>query len=187
MWTCRPTTVTDLPAHPRSPGPTTQHRRDSFVIVGVPLSEDDSDLLIAFASANARTLGLSPTAVQAHLISAERLRRRCPSGPEAGTWQPSTSIRFIAEPSLVRRVLAAPSLFLRFRAVEARPYTLPTRQCYHCGMQGHINRHCRGNYPFCGCQHPTRACPLGQRVSSAPSAPSCQTSMHGTRPGRGTH
>ena len=179
--------MTDLPAPLRSPPPTTQYRRDSFVLVGVPLSESDSDLLTAFASANARTLGLSPAALQAQLISAERLRRRCPSGPEVGTWQPSTSIRFVGEPSIVRRVLAAPSLFLHFRAVEARPYTLPTRQCYHCGRQGHISRYCRGNCPFCGRHHPTRACPLGQRVSSAPSVPSsCQTCMHGTRPDRGT-
>ena len=148
----------------------------------------DSDLLTAFASANARTLGLSPAALQAQLISAVRLRCRCPSGLESGTWQPSTSIRFVGKPSIVRRVLAASSLFLYFCAVEARPYTLPARQCYHCGMQGHLSRHCRGNCPFCGRQHPTRACPLGQRVSSAPSVPSCcQTSMHGTRPDRGTH
>ena len=188
MWTCRPTTMTDLPGPPRSPGLTAQHRQDSFVLVGVPLSEGDSDLLIAFASANARTLGLSPTTLQAHLISAECLRRRCPSGPEAGSWQPSTSIRFVGEPSIVRRVLAAPRLVLHFRAVEARPYTLPTRQCYHCGMQGHMSRYCRGNCPFCGRQHPTRACPLGQRVSSAPSVfYSHQSSMRGTRPDRGTH
>ena len=187
-WTCRPATGTDLPTPSRSPGLTAQYRRDSFVLVGVPLSEDDSDLLTAFASANARSLGLSPRALQAQLISAVRLRRRCPSGPESGTWQPSTSIRFVGEPSIVRRVLAASSLFLHFRMVEARPYTLPARQCYHCGLQGHMSRYCRGNCPFCGRQHPTRACPLGQRVSSAPSAPSShQTPMHGTRPDRGTH
>ena len=139
MWTCRPTTVTDLPGPPRSPGLTAQHRRDSFVLVGVPLSEGDSDFLTAFASANARTLGLSPTTLQAHLISAERLRRRCPSGPEAGSWQPSTSIWFVGEPSIVRQVLAAPRLVLHFHAVEACPCTLPMRQCYHCGMQGHMS------------------------------------------------
>ena len=188
IWTCRPTTMTDLPVPSRSPALTAHYRRDSFVLVGVPLSEGDSDLLTAFTSVNARTLGLSPAALQAQLISAERLRRRCPSGPEIGTWQPSISIRFVDEPSIVRRVLAASSLFLHFHAVEAHPYTLPTRQCYHCGMQGHMSRYCRGTCPFCGHQHPTRACPLGQRVSSAPSIPfSCQTSMHGTRPGRGTY
>ena len=187
-WTCRPATSTDLPSpwpsHPQTP----QHRRDSFVIVGVPLSEGDSGLLAAFASANARQLGMSPAALQARLLSTERLRRRCPSGSTVGTWQPSTSIRFVAEPTLVRRVLEAPIIFLHFRAVQVRPYTLPICQCYHCGLHGHMSRYCRGSCPFCGRQHPTRPCPLGHRVSSAPPVPpSSPTPMHGTRPVRGTH
>ena len=113
-WTCRPAVPTDLPAPSLSQPQTPQYRRDSFVVVGVPLSEDDSGLLAAFASANARLLGMSPAALQAQLISAERLRRRCPSGPEAGTWQLSTSIRFVGEPALVRRILEAPTIFLHF-------------------------------------------------------------------------
>ena len=188
MWMCKPTTPLDLPLRPPSHGQSTQYRRDSFVVVGLPLSEDDTSLLEAFASANARMLGLSPTLLRAQLISAERLRRRCPSGPQTGQWQPSTSIRFVCAPSLVPRVLAAPTILLHFRAVAVRRYTLPTRQCYHCGMQGHLGRYCRGKCPFCDHAHPTQPCPLGQQIPSAtPTSSPPQTPLHGTRHARGTH
>ena len=139
-------------------------RGGAFVIRGVGKSISPQKFLDDFSEANCRNFGLPLAEFRAKLTTARRLDRRLPSGPQAGTWAPSSSMLVEGDPSLVARLLAAKTGFFAFRAVEIRPYELPERRCYHCGGTGHIARHCRSACLFCGHRHPTRDCPSGNQV-----------------------
>ena len=139
-------------------------RRDSFIVAGVPESIDDSKLLTTFAASNAERLQLSPAMLAARLKSAERLQRRLSRGPDAGKWVPSHSVRFSGDTSLVNAILATGHAILDFRALEVRHYSFPSRTCFHCGLSGHVAKHCRSRCHRCTSRHPTQPCPLGKHA-----------------------
>ena len=138
---------------------------------GVAKSVGTQLILDQFASANCRNFGMTLAEFRGKLQTARRLDRRIPSGPQAGTWEPSSSVLVEGDPSLVARLLAAQTAFYDYRAVALRPYELPVRRCYHCGAAGHIARHCRSACTFCGHRHATRDCPSGNRVYGSSLGP----------------
>ena len=173
--------------------PSTSIRRDTFIVAGVPDSIPDSELRKAFANSNAKRLGHSPGALLARLRSAERLQRRLHRGPNAGRLVPSRSVRFTAEPSIVKHILATGHAVLDFQALEVRSYTMPLRHCYHCGKAGHVAKHCRSKCHRCEGRHPTEACPLGKPVSAGPARSQtippgfARTDVTGSRPSGRPH
>lgn len=162
IWRCTPLSQSSdiFPSGDKNPRPATI-RRDSFIVTGVPDSIADPELLKAFADSNAQRFRLSPGMLMARLKSAERLQRRLSRGPDAGTWVPSHSVRFSGDTSLVTDVLNSGHVVLDFRALEVRPYSFPSRHCFHCGSPGHVAKHCRSRCHRCDSRHPTQPCPLG--------------------------
>ena len=164
-WKCAPLRNASRPSAGREGNAVV--RRDSFVVANVPDSIPESKLLEAFSASNADRLRSSPTSLRGRLRSANRLQRRLANGPNAGQWVPSRSVRFCADPELVAGVIELGFAGLDFRVLEVRPFSVPARQCYHCGGIGHMAKHCRSTCHTCGSRHPTRECPLRKRGTAA--------------------
>ena len=167
-WQCAPLRNASRPSAGREGN--TVVRRDSFVVANVPDSIPESQLLEVFSASNADRLRSSPASLRGRLRSANRLQRRLASGPNAGKWVPSRSVRFCGDPELVAGVIELGFAVLDFRVLEVRPFSVPARQCYHCGGIGHMAKHCRSKCPSCGSRHPTRECPLRKRGPAASGA-----------------
>ena len=167
-WQCAPLRNASRPSAGREGN--TVVRRDSFVVANVPDSIPESKLLEAFSASNAGRLRSSPASLRGRLRSANRLQRRLATGPNAGQWVPSRSVRFCADPELVAGVIELGFAVLDFRVLEVRPFSVPARQCYHCGGIGHMAKHCRSKCHSCGSRHPTRECPLRKRGPAASGA-----------------
>ena len=164
-WSCTPLHQTRSPLNGGSTNsrpPTI--RRDSFILSPVPDSLDGPAVLEAFSRDNAARLGLSPRTLSTRLTQATRLQRRLSRGPQAGSWVASRSIKVSGDPALVASIIATGHAVLDFHAVEVRPFSLPTQHCFHCGLAGHVARHCRGRCHRCSRSHPTQPCPLVRRA-----------------------
>ena len=170
-WSLTPLRATDtiIPPTPNQDRGSLRARRDSFVIIGVPKSSIAGDLLPLLVEQNAPRLKLTPSAMRAQIRALDRLQRRAPIGPNAGTLEPSLSVRVTADPHLVSAVLALGSVVLDYQLHGIRPFTSPPLYCAHCGAATHSQRHCRFPCSACGGRHPLCPCPLSRR------APSVQT------------
>ena len=164
-WSCTPLHQTRSPSNGGSTNsrpPTI--RRDSFILSPVPDSLDGPAVLEAFSRDNAARLGLLPRTLSTRLTQATRLQRRLSRGPQAGSWVASRSIKVSGDPAIVASIVATGHAVLNFHAVEVRPFSLPTQHCFHCGLAGHVARHCRGRCHHCSHSHPTQPCPLVHRA-----------------------